>query len=814
MPGTKRKITRIKKPKKQGQTFPKISRTHKPVRLTLDQWQVALRRQFAQAQNFRLKNIGQHPIFSEFIVTNPATERSYRVAIRSEKLGDNFCSCPDFSVNALGTCKHIEFTLQRLRKRRGGRKVLAEDFSLPFSEISLRYGARRRIVFSPGTEAPAALKDLADKYFDKDNLLLNDAFTRFHTFLKSARHLNHELRCYDDALSFIAETRDAVHRQKHLEKRFPEGIKSKYFNRLLKTSLYPYQREGILFAAEAGRALIGDDMGLGKTIQAIAAAEIMAREFGVEKVLIVCPTTLKYQWKQEIEKFCNRPACVIEGLFHKRQVLYEKEVFFKIVNYDVIHRDLELIARFSPDLIILDEAQRIKNWKTRTARSVKQIKSPYCFVLTGTPLENRLEELHSIVEFIDRYRLGPMFRFLSNHQVLDEESGKVIGYRNLKNIGKSLSSILIRRRKKDVLPQLPGRIDKNFFVPMTEQQMIPHEENKEIVGKIVSKWRLYKFLSEADRRRLMIALQYMRMACDNTYLVDKQTRFGPKLDELLTLLGEMFEEEGTKVVIFSQWLRMTELVAGMLKKQSWNFVHLHGGVPGKKRKDLIRALHEDPDCRVFLSTDAGGLGLNLQAASAVINMDLPWNPAVLEQRIGRVHRLGQRRPVRVINFVSEGTIEHGMLSVLSFKRSLFAGVLDVGEDSVFLGKSRLKKFMESVETVSGNIPETDHESSAAEPEIPPLAEAAPKPSPEKQRKPAPPTPAEPWQELLTAGAAFLKSISTTPKAGKPKWTTLLETDKKTGRSYLKMPLPDKKVIQSALPALNSLVDTLKTLTER
>ena len=133
----------------------------------------------------------------------------------------------------------------------------------------------------------------------------------------------------------------------------------------------------------------------------------------------------------------------------------------------------------------------------------------------------------------------------------------------------------------------------------------------------------------------------------------------------------------------------------------------HGGVPGPKRKDLIDRFREDPDCRLFLSTDAGGVGLNLQHASVVVNMDLPWNPAVLEQRIGRVHRLGQQRPVRVVNFIAQGTIEEGMLAVLKFKKSLFAGVLDGGEKEVFLGGSRLNKFMESVEKATAAIPPHD-----------------------------------------------------------------------------------------------------------
>src|SRR5947209_1205730 len=204
----------------------------------------------------------------------------------------------------------------------------------------------------------------------------------------------------------------------------------------------------------------------------------------------------------------------------------------------------------------------------------------------------------------------------------------------------------------------------------------------------------------------MIALQRMRMACDNTYLVDHYSDHGPKADEAVTLLEEFFERPGTKVVIFSQWLRMHELLVRRLKQRGWGHVLFHGGVPSGKRKDLVDRFRDDPDCRLFLATDAGGVGLNLQHASVVMNMDLPWNPAVLEQRVGRVHRLGQRQPVRVVHFISQGTIEEGMQQVLKFKKSLFAGVLDGGEKDVFLGGSRLNKFMEQVEAATAAIPES------------------------------------------------------------------------------------------------------------
>jgi SNF2 family DNA or RNA helicase len=299
-------------------------------------------------------------------------------------------------------------------------------------------------------------------------------------------------------------------------------------------------------------------MGLGKTIQAIATAEILAREFGAERALIVCPASLKSQWHQEIARFSSRSSLIIEGLTHQRKSLYEQnDAFFKIVNYDVIHRDLDPIREWEPDLVILDEAQRIKNWQTRAAKSVKQIESRYAIVLTGTPLENRLEELHSIVEFVDRHRLGPLFAFKAAHEVYEEDSSKVIGYRDLDRINKTLAPILIRRTKKKVLDQLPPRMDKNFFVPMTDQQWTMHQENRDIVARIVAKWRRWKFLTEADQLRLRIALQNMRMSCDSTYLIDHQTKHGHKVRELADLPGGVSPHIATDATTGRPELRIT-----------------------------------------------------------------------------------------------------------------------------------------------------------------------------------------------------------------------------------------------------------------
>lgn len=799
--------------KKQSKS--KTPRSHKPEGMSIEEWQIALRREFAATQNFEMENVGSEPIFSDFIIVNPATGGNYRVAIRGETPGNNYCSCPDYSINTLGTCKHIEFTLFKLRQNKGAEKVLKLDYQPPYSEIYLRYGKKRNVIFKPGSECPAWIKEIADKYFDADCVLKDKSYLHFDEFLKKAGSDGHEIRCFEDAIEYIARHRDQEKLKEIIDEAFKAGPECSAMAHILKTDLYPYQKIGALFAARAGRSIIADDMGLGKTIQAIGACDILSKTVGIERALIICPTSLKHQWKQEIEKFTDKSVQVIEGMLRRRESCYNEPSFYKITNYDVVNRDREFIKKWGPDIIILDEAQRIKNWKTRTAQSVKRLDSQYAIVLTGTPLENRLEELHSIVEFVDRYCLGPRFRFLDAHQITDEAdgSGKIVGYKNLTKIADTLSPILIRRLKSQVLQELPGRLEKKFFVEMTKEQMNHHDDNREIAVRIVAKWRRYKFLSDADQRRLMIALQNMRMSCDSTYLLDRKTDFGVKADELAALLNDILQDEKNKVVIFSQWTRMHELIIRRLQNTNWKHVYFHGGVPGPKRKELIRQFKEERDCRLFLATDAGGVGLNLQHASVVVNMDIPWNPAVLEQRIGRVHRLGQQRPVSVINFIANGTIEHGMLSLLDFKKSLFTGVLDGGQDEVFLGGSRLKRFMESVEKVTNSIPEAppaQEEVSLSEArEAEDTIEIEAEESAEKPKDAG----EQAWADLANVGVMFLEKLgqalapaSSQEKSGAaPKMPPVMIEHDQAGRPYFKLPVPKPETIKKFADLLYQFV---------
>jgi len=364
-----------------------------------------------------------------------------------------------------------------------------------------------------------------------------------------------------------------------------------------------------------------------------------------------------------------------------------------------------------------------------------------------------------------------------------------------------------------VLKQLPGRTDKNLFVPLTQEQNDIHQDYSEIVSKLVNKWKRFGFLDEKDRQKLLISLNCMRMVSDSTFILDQETRFDTKIEELMSIMENLLTAADQKIVVFSQWERMTRLVGKELESRRVGFTHLHGGVPSKKRKALLDEFHNNADCRVFLSTDAGGVGLNLQCASAIINLDLPWNPAILEQRIGRIYRHGQKRSVSVINLVSQGSIEEKMLGLLKFKASLFAGALDGGADEIFMGEDKFKRFMGQVEQITVT-PTPNEDVSAPDVNIPiqpvqsaqkngdenkPVQQVLPRTEGVAQSAPT---------ELFASAAKLFGNLSAVlaDKQNLEKVTaSFIEKDKTTGKPFLKIPLENEQAVKNAVDAVSNLL---------
>jgi SNF2 family DNA or RNA helicase len=820
------------------QRYKKISYHRKPEDLSVEEWQYCLRKQFAENHYFRIEKQGKQSIYDDYLVYNPETKLSYKVALRSKDNSANFCECNDFKTNNLGTCKHIESVFHHIKNKLGKGHFLDKPFQQTYTSIYLDYRLGRKVRLRIGSENQAEFKAFAEKYFDNQLILKPKEFVNFNHFINQALAISESFRCYPDAMEHVLEQREHIGRSSIVREKYEKHIENGVFKNLVNANLFPYQKEGVCFAAAKGRCIIADDMGLGKTIQAIAAAELLRKECGINSVFIICPTSLKYQWKTEIKKFTGIDAWVIEGVYVKRLVQYQNDSVYKIISYNTAINDIKDINFMEPDLFILDEAQRIKNFKTKISQNIKRLKSPYTFVLTGTPLENKLEELYSIVQYVDPFVLGPYWKFMSEHRILDE-NGKVKGYQNLNEIGLKLSNTMIRRRKKEVLIQLPERMDKNLFVPMTEEQAQIHTENQESVAKLVLKWRRQGFLNEKDRQRLLICLGIMRMVCDSTYILDQQTRFDTKITELMNILDEVFAEDEEKVVIFSQWERMTRLVAAELDERNVGYEYLHGGIPSSDRGKLFENFNNDPKSRVFLSTDAGGVGLNLQAASILINLDLPWNPAVLEQRIARIYRMGQKRNVSIINMVSTGTIEHRMLDVLKFKKGLAEGILDQGDNTVFMEAGKFKVLMDTIETmiepsaVPEELPQAAIDREEKEPEtikeeakgavqltlpletpVKPTIGGDDDTAPVQEDRGQKSTQAEMAQpvDLVQMGMSFFGKLTETlsnPEATQNLIASIVQKDETDGKTYLKIPVESQKVVENAFTLFAGLLGGLR-----
>jgi SNF2 family DNA or RNA helicase len=414
----------------------------------------------------------------------------------------------------------------------------------------------------------------------------------------------------------------------------------------LRRKLLGFQRDALRKFASSGRLVLADDMGLGKTTQAVAAVHLLARAGIVRKALVVAPAALKHQWEAEWRATTDLDVTIVEGGPEERARAYQGPGCL-IANYEQLFRDVDVVRDWAPDLVILDEGQRIKNWATRTARVVKQLRPEFRIVLTGTPFENRISELDSILEWVDRRPLQPLWRLGPVHGLGDRAGASDL--RGLDVLRERLDPVLLRRRRADVLGELPERTDHVTLVEMTAAQIEAHEALAEQVAKLVARTER-RPLTQQEFLRLMSLLTTQRIVANGLAQVDfaefeaqlAVTRptdrvlaslDAPKLGAIRDLIEALVVEQGRKVVVFSQWRRMLRLVewacGPMLRRHQLGVAHFVGGQSARRRRAAVLEFHDDPDVPVLFATDAGGVGLNLQrAATACIHCDVPWNPAV------------------------------------------------------------------------------------------------------------------------------------------------------------------------------------------
>ena len=499
---------------------------------------------------------------------------------------------------------------------------------------------------------------------------------------------------------------------------------------ILKHPLRPYQVIGSLFMALNQRAICADEMGLGKSPEALAACLWMQEHDGAERVLIIAPASLLFNWESEIRKFTNESATIIDGGPKFRKSLYKDirsgtdPAYFILINYEKIAIDYEYLSGIKWDAIVLDEGQKIKNRKAKQSKAIKRLakKTHRRLVLTGTPLENRLEELYSLMEFVDTSIFGGYGKFMEFHYVFGGYKMKELtGYKNLETCNKKLRGAMIRRSKDDVAEDLPDKIIRDIDIPLTDYQ----EEIYRVLHK-----KMKKVIRSRDLTKIGAVFALMRMLCDDVELVKLSS--SEMVDDMfdrddlkqssakLSLLEEIVEEamdSGQKVVIFTQWVRMAGVIEKRLKDNGHKVLYVDGSTPKKDRQWRVWRLwgSEDKnneyydsgpddldDYRILLTTDSLNYGQNLQCASILVNFEILFNPQKQFQRDARIHRIGAdaNDTKFIINFITKGTVEERTLELQREKKALFKSVI---EDEVSV-RSNLDLIIEVVEGGGGTWP--------------------------------------------------------------------------------------------------------------
>lgn len=411
---------------------------------------------------------------------------------------------------------------------------------------------------------------------------------------------------------------------------------------------YPYQMEGIAFLMPRYSALLADEMGLGKTVQTILALRLLLHAGLIQRTLVVCPKPLVFNWCREILSWAtDLPFEVITGdTQSRRRTWLVSNCPVKLVNYEVLTRDASILGEEGAafDVVVLDEAQRIKNKESKTAQVVRGIRRSRSWALTGTPIENRPEDLINIFEFIDAERIPP------------ETPARLLP--------KYTADCILRRTKEDVLTDMPPKIVRDAVLELTPAQRESYQmaEDEGIV-------RLNSLGDTISVQHIFELVMRLKQICN----FDPATGESAKLEQLQADLEEV-AASNRKAIIFSQWVEPLERLAGELA--SLGVVQFHGKIPTSQRPAILDRFKSDPNIHVILmSYGTGSVGLNLQFANYVFLFDRWWNPAVEDQAINRAHRIGQKEPVIVTRFVTQNTIENRIAEVLEAKRRLFEEVL-------------------------------------------------------------------------------------------------------------------------------------------
>jgi SNF2 family DNA or RNA helicase len=453
----------------------------------------------------------------------------------------------------------------------------------------------------------------------------------------------------------------------------------------LRADLRPYQQEGVNWLEKLRsmylNGILADDMGLGKTVQAIAAITQNVNKNKESRTLIVCPTSLLYNWKEELHKFNPKlKASVIDGVPNQRKKMLQSVESYDVLitSYTLLQKDIEAYSQILFSYAILDEAQHIKNRGTRNAKSVKMIQAAHRLILTGTPIENSLEELWSLMDFLMPGFLSTYDRFLEKYIRVQGASQT----QNVEYLRKKVSPFILRRMKSDVLHDLPPVSEIVYHCQLSDVQVELYKSYaasaRDELVKLVQKEGFDKIQIHV----LATLTRLKQICCHPAIFAKEKAEPGDSAKyEMLWELLQTLVAGGHKTVIFSQYTRMLQIMREDFEQRGIPFAYLDGST--KNRLEIVKEFNDDPNIPVFLvSLKAGGTGLNLVGADTVIHYDMWWNPAVENQATDRVHRIGQKRSVSSYKLISLNTIEEKIVEMQRRKKGLVKKVVSCDDEAI------------------------------------------------------------------------------------------------------------------------------------
>ncbi|ADI38941.1 SWI/SNF helicase 2 family protein [Waddlia chondrophila 2032/99] len=453
----------------------------------------------------------------------------------------------------------------------------------------------------------------------------------------------------------------------------------------INAELREYQKQGVGWLEQLRtmhlNGVLADDMGLGKTLQAIISLTQYKKDHPDSLSIVICPTSLVYNWKEEFTKFNQKLKVLpIDGTPQQRKKLIDglKKYDVAITSYSLLQKDIKEYKKIDFGYVILDEAQHIKNRATRNAKSVKMLNCAHRLILTGTPIENSLEELWSLFDFLMPGLLSSYDRFVEKYIRHPSQGAKD----NLENLRRKLSPFILRRMKKDVLAELPPVSEIVYHCHLSQEQKELYSSYAKSAREELSQLVKKEGFDKVQIHVLATLTRLKQICCHPAIFAKEKAEDGDssKYDMLVELLQTLIEG-GHKTVIFSQYTKMLQIMRKDLQTLGIRFEYLDGAT--KNRMNIVKKFNEDHNIPVFLvSLKAGGSGLNLVGADTVIHYDMWWNPAVENQATDRVHRIGQTRSVSSYKLVTMGTIEEKILELQERKKGLVKKVINTDEEAI------------------------------------------------------------------------------------------------------------------------------------